>query len=127
MALGLAGLLGLLLLLEVGLTLALAHEPLDPTYAGPRPLPAEVAARFAYPELGTPAPMLAEYEVRAGPLYTSRLVHLLVTTPGEAEPHKVQVIHFQPRGEGGRRPAVVISPIFGGRQDDEPSSRKRGA
>lgn len=100
----------------VAVTLA-SHAPLDPSYAGPRPLPPEVAARFAYPEAGTPPIVVAEFNHDAGRGWTSRWVQVLVTTPGEATPHKVQIIHHTPAEVQGPRPAVVLSPILGGRND----------
>lgn len=94
-----------------------SHAPLDPAYAGPAPLPADVAARFAYPEAGTAPEVVAEFNHDAGRGWTSRWVQVLVTTPGDATPHKVQIIHHTAAGAAGRRPAVVVSPILGGRND----------
>lgn len=111
-------LLGALLLLvglPLGLRALVAHDAADPAYGGPRPLAAELQARFAYPELGTPAPEQAEFNLAPGRSWSTRWVHLLVTTPGEEAPHRVQVIHYRPEGlpAGARRPAVVITPILG--------------
>jgi len=89
----------------------------DPGEAAPRaatPLPVEVAARFAYPEQGTPARERSRFNEVEGRLYSSAWVHLSVTTPGEREPHTVQVIHYCPQGLSGPAPAVLISPILGG-------------
>lgn len=105
--------------LPLGLRGLVRHDPLDPAYAGPRPLTAKVAARFAYPELGSPAAEVASFNHVAGARWSTRWVHLLVTTPGQAEPHRVQVIHYRPAGlsPGQRRPAVVITPILGARDE----------
>lgn len=102
-----------------------SHTPLDPAYTGPRPLPPEVSARFDYPEAGTPPVVVAELNHDAGRGWSSRWVQVLVTTPGDAAAHKVQIIHHTSTGERGgerasalgRRPAVVLSPILGGRND----------
>jgi dienelactone hydrolase len=113
--------LGGALALALGLQLLLCgwavatSEPLDPGYVGPRPLPADVLARFDYPERGTPPEVFAEFNPSSGSGWTSRWVQVLVTTPGDTEQHKVQIIHLRPTGLAGRRaPAVVITPILGG-------------
>jgi dienelactone hydrolase len=114
------GLLGLLLV-WAGLHLLLTHQAADPAYGGPVPVPAEVAARFAYPEFGSPVELLSEFAHSSGPGYVSRWVHFEVTTPGEESPHRVQVIHYAPWGWAedapASRPAVVISPILGGKNE----------
>ncbi len=112
--------MGVVLGLVLGLQLLLCgwatatSAPLDPGYAGPTPLPADVLARFDYPERGTPPVVFAEFNESGGPGWTSRWVQVLVTTPGDAAPHKVQVIHLRPTGLAERAPAVVITPILGG-------------
>ncbi|MCO5172079.1 MAG: dienelactone hydrolase family protein [Planctomycetes bacterium] len=100
----------------VGVALA-SRAPLDPAYAGPRPLPPDVAARFAYPEAGRPPEVVAEFNHEEGRGWRSRWVQVRVTTPGDAAPHLVQIVHHAPAAAGGRRPAVVVSPILGGRND----------
>lgn len=113
----LGGLLGLVATL-VGLRLLVRHDPLDPAYAGPRALAPEVAARFAYRELGAPAPELSSFRHAPGSRWSTRWVHLEVTTPGEDAPHRVQVIHYRPEGRApARRAAVVITPILGARDE----------
>lgn len=95
-----------------------SFSPLDPGYAGPAPLPPEVAARFSYPEAGTPPVVVAEFGHESGRGWRSRWVQVEVTTPGDAQPHKVQLIHHAPTDDGpARRPAIVITPILGGRND----------
>lgn len=112
--------LGVVLGLALGLQLLLCgwavatSEPLDPGYAGPTPLPAEVLARFDYPERGRAPEVFAELDPSSGPGWTSRWVQVPVTTPGDPRPHLVQVIHLRPEGLTGRAPAVVITPILGG-------------
>ncbi|MCA8922761.1 MAG: hypothetical protein KDD82_13185 [Planctomycetes bacterium] len=97
-----------------GLRASLSEDAADPAPREAQPLSPEVAARFAYPEAGTPAVEVSRFKVEPGALYTSAWVHLLVTTPGEAQPHTVQVIHYLPAGLQAPAPAVVISPILGG-------------
>lgn len=109
-ALGAVGGLQLVLLVAAVAT----SEPVDPAYAGPVPLPPDVAARFAYPEADAPADVYAELAPGSGPGWTSRTVQVRVTSPGDAAPHLAQVIHVRPTGLQGRAPAVVISPILGG-------------
>lgn len=118
--LGLAGALALLALAWAGAAAATLASlaPLAPGYAGPAPLSSDVAARFAYPEAGTPPQVVAEFNHERGWGWESRWVQLLVTTPGEATPHKVQLIHHAPLDPpAGRRPALVITPILGGRNE----------
>lgn len=97
----------------VAATLA-SRTALDPAYAGPAPLPPDVAARFDYPERGRPPEVVAEFNHASGWGWTSRWVQVLVTSPDDAAAHKVQIIHVSPTGAQGRRPAVVITPIMGG-------------
>lgn len=112
----LAGLVGVYA--AVVLAALASRAPLDPGYAGPRPLPPEVAARFDYPESGTPPEVVAEFNHERGRGWTSRWVQVRVTTPGDAAPHLVQIVHHAPDpAPTGRRPAVVVSPILGGRND----------
>ena len=108
-ALGVAAALGLLCL-----TLALATErtDLDPSYAGPTPLPAAVAQRFVYPEQGTPVNVVLEFNQEDFETYSTRWLKLEVTTPG-FDPHVAQVIHYRPKASGPRS-AVIVSPILGG-------------
>ncbi|MGE0709343.1 MAG: alpha/beta hydrolase family protein [Planctomycetota bacterium] len=90
------------------------RTPADPAFT-PRPLPREVAERFDYLERGTPAEVVEEFQHERGWGYRSRWIKLSVTSPDEDEPHSVQVIHYRSAAPG-RRPAVLIAPISGGRQ-----------
>ncbi|MEZ6188008.1 MAG: prolyl oligopeptidase family serine peptidase [Planctomycetota bacterium] len=111
-ALGLAVVLGLTGV--VGLRLSVGSDPAPGAPRAAAPLAPDVAARFAYPEHGTPAPELARFNEAEGLSYTRAWVQLTVTTPGDDAPHRVQVIHYRPRGLRGPAPAVVVSPILGG-------------
>jgi len=103
--------LGLLALLW----LALRHDLGDPSYGGPAAVPSHVLTRFDYPERHLPARELSEFRPDAGSGWTSRWVHLTVTTPGEDEQHRVQVIHVQPDPPNDvLSAAVVVTPILGG-------------
>lgn len=116
-----AAALGLLLLAAAGLLLGLGatREAFDANaYAGPRPLAADVAARFEYPERRTPPEVVATFDEVAGEAWTSRWVQLEATTPGDPAAHLVQVIHYAPRRRVAERaPAVVVSPILGGKNE----------
>lgn len=110
--------LAVTLALVLVLALAVTEDPLDPAYAGPNPLPPEVLARFAYPEHGTPVALVTSFNHAPGSRWSTRWVQFEVTTPGEDAPHLVQVIHYRPEGRPpGRRPAVVITPILGARDE----------
>lgn len=110
--------LGALLAALLVLSLALTRDPLDPAYAGPGRLDPEVLARFAYREHGTPVAELASWNHAPGSRWSTRWVQFEVTTPGEEAPHRVQVIHHRPEGRPpGRRPAVVLTPILGARDE----------
>ena len=103
------------LLTLAALWLALTRTPQAADYAGPAPLDSSVAARFAYAEQGTPAIELSTFQPDAGRGWRSRWLHLQVTTPGETEPHRVQVIHVTPDpAPSAAAPAVVVTPILGG-------------
>lgn len=106
--------IGLLLALAA-LRLAVDHDPLGPEPRPRRPLPPQVQARFAYPEASAaPEPILDRLEEESGS-FQERFVQLWVTTPGDPERHKVQILEFRSTLPG-RRPAVVVTPMFGGRQ-----------
>ncbi len=110
----LGGGIGLLLALAA-LRLAVEHDPLAATPRARRPLASEVQARFDYPESeSAPEPIVDRLEASASS-YEERFVQLWVTTPGDPERHKVQILEFRSTLPG-RRPAVVVTPMFGGRQ-----------
>ena len=122
---GALGWLSLALGLSVAwLAWALEHEALGPSRP-PLPLASAVQARFDYPEAKTrPLPLLDRTQGAAGvpsegegqgPDPRCRFVQLGVTTPGDPAPHKVQILMFW-SAASGPRPAVVVTPIFGGRQ-----------
>lgn len=106
--------LGLLFALPLAMALAVERAPAAPYE--PPPLPPALAARFAYPEQGTPAPVEVEFSPSRGWGYQSRWLKLSVTRPGDPQgSHYVQLIHYR-SARPGPRPAVLITPIHGGRQ-----------
>lgn len=109
----LGGSLALAVAAPVALRLAVASAPPPAQPRPAAPLPADVAARFVYPEAGAPVSLHAEFAHEPGGRYSTRWAQFPVTTPGESTPHLVQVIHYRAHVPG-RRPAVVISPIMGG-------------
>ncbi len=115
-----------------------AHTPLNPRYAGPRVLPAEVAAYYAYPSTTPtviPPPAAAAKggtAQRAGPggptagggitreqleeqpRYRRFLIRFPLASPGfEPTEPTVEVEWFESRAAGAR-PAILFSPILGG-------------
>jgi dienelactone hydrolase len=109
---------GGLIALVAGLWFALGHDPQDPAYDGPAPIPTDVLGRFQYPERQRSPHELSEFRPDSGSGWTSRWVHVAVTTPGESTPHRVQIVHVQPDPPPATpAPAVVVTPILGGRRE----------
>ncbi|MBL4845652.1 MAG: hypothetical protein JKY65_09010 [Planctomycetes bacterium] len=69
-----------------------------------------------------PATPILERREDAGAGYELNFVQLWVTTPGDPERHKVQILEYRST-QPGRRPAVIVTPMFGGRQ---PIARRLG-
>lgn len=110
----LAGGIGLATAL-LALWLGVEHTPLPESPRPAQDLAPEIQARFDYPELGSPAtPILDRLDARTSS-YEERFVQLWVTTPGDPERHKVQILEYRSTLPG-RQPAVVLTPMFGGRQ-----------
>jgi len=84
-------------------------------YAGPPALPAEVAARFAYPAPDPAAPepefeLLGETEA-----FRHKRARFEVLNPAAGGRTKMTLEVFESRVGEGRRPAVLIMPILAGR------------
>ncbi|HBP20635.1 MAG TPA: hypothetical protein DEA08_22960, partial [Planctomycetes bacterium] len=106
----------LALLVALPLAMALAVERAPAAAFEPQPLPPALAERFAYPEQGTPAPVEDEFSRSRGWGYESRWIKLSVTRPDDPRgSHQVQLIHYR-SARPAPRPAVLITPIHGGRQ-----------
>jgi dienelactone hydrolase len=105
------GLLGALLALWFGVD----HQPLSQSPRARSALPSEVQARFEYPEAALPPEPIVDRLEDSGREFEERFVQLWVTTPGDPERHKVQILEFRST-QPGPRPAVVVTPMFGGRQ-----------
>lgn len=110
----LGGGIGLLLALAA-LRLAVEHTPVAPEPRPRQPLAPELQARFDYPEASLPAEPILDRLEETHSSYEERFVQLWVTTPGDKERHKVQILEFRST-RPGPRPAVVVTPMFGGRQ-----------
>jgi hypothetical protein len=101
-----------LLLLAAGLGAAgCASIPLAASYAGPQPLPAEVAAYYAYPR--PPREATAE-PLAANASWRETLIRFPLAAEGftPTEP-VVEIEWFESLGPGPR-PAIVFNPILGG-------------
>ncbi len=96
----------------LGLCLAgCAHLNLDPHYAGPVPLPADVAAYYSYPN--TPQQVTIT-PMDQGRGYHRSLVRFPLLTPDFTPTEPTVEIEWYESDEPGRRPAILFSPILGG-------------
>ena len=88
-----------------------AHAPLNARYAGPTPLPPEVAAYYAYP--GTPTQVTVTL-TRERPKFREWLVQFPLSVQGFEPTEPVVEFEWFESRQPGRRPAILFNPILGG-------------
>jgi dienelactone hydrolase len=92
--------------------LGCAHVPIAKQHAGPAPLPADVAAYYAYPN--TPANVTTTLKSEH-PRWKEWLVQFPLSIPPGLEPTETTVeFEWYESRKPGRRPAIVFNPILGG-------------
>ncbi len=89
-----------------------AYAPLRSSYAGPQPLPAAIAAYYAYPKRTAPATVTPIAERRR---FREFLVQFPLSAPEGFEPTEPTVeFEWYESTAPGRRPAILFNPILGG-------------
>ena len=88
-----------------------AHVPLNARYAGPQPLPQELAAYYAYPQRAMEASVTPTSEQST---FREFLVQFPLAVKGFEPTEPVVEFEWLESTEPGRRPAILFNPILGG-------------
>lgn len=88
-----------------------AHVPLDARYAGPQPLPQDVAAYYAYPQRAIEATVTPTGEQ---PKSREFLVQFPLSVEGFQPTEPMVEFEWFESTQPGRRPAILFNPILGG-------------